>query len=45
MTTKEAARHSSELRELAMKTDAAEHGEEETAADAELDAALENATA
>ena len=45
VTTKEAARHSSELRELAMKTDAAEHGEEETAADAELDAALENATA
>ncbi len=44
VTTKDAARHSAELRELAQKTDA-EGASAEEAADAELDAALENAAA
>ena len=44
VTTKDAARHSAELRELAQKTDAEGASAEETA-DAELDAALENAAA
>lgn len=43
VTTKEAARHSAELRELALKTPTPAE-EPEAAADAALDAALESAT-
>lgn len=45
VTTSDAARHSAELRELAMKTPEASDDAEEEAADAELDAALESAAA
>ncbi len=44
VTTKEAARHSAELRELSLKTPGGSSGEDEEA-DADLDAALESAAA
>jgi ribosomal protein S6 len=44
-TTKDAARNAAELRDLAEKTEAGQGAHEGDAADAELDAALENAAA